>query len=120
MTKHKLKGHQVDVSAKAIAKYLWLSFSITILVDGDEEFASSDKMEGLKSTIPFQMKIDESETLGELRTKIRMFFRSVSYSIYIDDKEVANGKCVCKNWYLTQVSSCLLGLGLYGMMLYIT
>lgn len=97
MSTHTWNSHQIEVVSLAEPRHLWLTISLHVLVDGQPVGVSPDEFEGLRSTVPFDVR-GIPGIVTSRRASAVIFVR---YSIEMDGEHLGDGYTTTRNWYAT-------------------
>ena len=101
MAKHTWNGHEIDVACYSEPKFLWMLLGFTVRVDGVLVGRSPDRIEGLHTTVPFQ--IDDGGVIRHGRVSSGHPFTAAwaPYRVFMGETQIASGVTRAPNWYVT-------------------
>ncbi|QEG38964.1 hypothetical protein [Roseimaritima ulvae] len=115
MSRHDWNSHSIEVKSIAHARYLWLAVSLYVFVDGEQVGFSSNKLEGLRTKVPFSI----NGTHGVVTSRANSAHHRIRYTIEMDGKCIGEGSTYAANWYKAYLSyaawGVVLGLLLLGV-----
>ncbi|OZG69917.1 hypothetical protein BTA51_28700 [Hahella sp. CCB-MM4] len=101
---HNWKNHKIQVFSRAVAKHLWCTVSLGVVIDGNKMYQSPDSFR-IKGSIKFEIEEDGNAIQCQL---ISIPPSSVIYSRYklvVGNSDIYQGGVRAENWYI-----------LYGLM----
>jgi hypothetical protein len=114
---HTYNGHQIEVECYMSPKLLWMGIGFLIRINGAIQGRSPDRIEGLRTTVPFQFSDSGVMRHGRVVSGFPFTAAWAPYRIFVEEEQVASGITRASNWYVTY-GILLAGALVLGLLLY--
>jgi hypothetical protein len=101
MPTHTWNEHTIEVESYTTPRCFWFGVSFSVLVDGSSNFRSPDHFEGLRTTVPFEIRDATIVRQGRVESGRPCSILRSSYRVFLDEQEIARGVVRARNWYVT-------------------